>query len=195
MRKIIFATKNSGKVHEIKSLLKDKYKIISLNEISKKPKIIESGSSFLENAFIKAKSLLQAFPDSIVMGEDSGLSVDYLQGRPGIFSARYAGNHNDKKNIMKVLNELRGVPFKKRTAHFTTTIVLLGFPSKRKIFSKGLTRGHITLKAEGKDGFGYDPIFYSDELKKTFAQASITEKNSVSHRARAIFNLISQINS
>ncbi|MFT8323786.1 non-canonical purine NTP pyrophosphatase [Oenococcus sicerae] len=191
MQKIIFATKNAGKTKEISDLLGKRFEIIDLNHLDNLPDIVENGSSFVSNAEIKAEKISQLYPDSFVMAEDAGLSIDALDGRPGIFSARYAGDHDDEANIKKVLTELDGVASEKRTAHFTAAIVLLGL--QKEIVAMGEVRGRILDHKEGQDGFGYDPIFFSTELGKTFGQASEKEKNSVSHRARALKKLISQI--
>ncbi|EHN58884.1 RdgB/HAM1 family non-canonical purine NTP pyrophosphatase [Oenococcus kitaharae] len=191
MNKIILASKNAGKTEEIQSLLGDQFQIVDLNHLNKVPEINETGRSFKENAQIKARAVAQAYPNNFVMAEDTGLVIDALDGRPGIYSARYAGDHDDKANIQKVLTELEGVPAEKRTAHFTTVIVLIGLA--KEIVAQGHSQGLILDHEEGKDGFGYDPIFFSTELHKTFGQATTAEKNTVSHRARALKDLISQI--
>ncbi|MCV3296866.1 RdgB/HAM1 family non-canonical purine NTP pyrophosphatase [Oenococcus kitaharae] len=191
MNKIILASKNAGKTEEIQSLLGDQFQIVDLNHLNKVPEINETGRSFKENAQIKARAVAQAYPNNFVMAEDTGLVIDALDGRPGIYSARYAGDHDDKANIQKVLTELEGVPAEKRTAHFTTVIVLIGLA--KEIVAQGHSQGLILDHEEGKDGFGYDPIFFSTELHKTFGQATKAEKNTVSHRARALKDLISQI--
>ncbi|MFT8470316.1 MAG: RdgB/HAM1 family non-canonical purine NTP pyrophosphatase [Oenococcus sp.] len=191
MNKIILASKNAGKTEEIQSLLGDQFQIVDLNHLNKVPEINETGRSFKENAQIKARAVAQAYPNNFVMAEDTGLVIDALDGRPGIYSARYAGDHDDKANIQKVLTELEGVPAEKRTAHFTTVIVLIGLA--KEIVAQGHSQGLILDHEEGKDGFGYDPIFFSTELHKTFGQTTTAEKNTVSHRARALKDLISQI--
>ncbi|MDN6968190.1 RdgB/HAM1 family non-canonical purine NTP pyrophosphatase [Oenococcus sp. UCMA 17063] len=191
MQRIIFATKNRGKSQEVASILDGRFDLLDLNHLSDIPEIIENGSTFLENAEIKAKTIAKLYPTDLVMAEDTGLCIDALNGRPGIYSARYAGDHNDKANIEKVLKELKGLPMEKRSAHFTTVIVLLGL--KKEIIAKGISEGIILDHQEGKDGFGYDPIFYSPELEKSFGRASEREKDSVSHRAKALKDLISQI--
>ncbi|WP_186414189.1 RdgB/HAM1 family non-canonical purine NTP pyrophosphatase [Oenococcus oeni] len=191
MQRIIFATKNRGKSQEAASILNGRFDLIDLNHLSNIPEIVENGSSFLENAEIKAKTTAQLYPNDLVMAEDTGLCIDALDGRPGIYSARYAGDHNDQANVEKVLKELKGLPTEKRSAHFTTIIVLLGL--KKEIIAKGISEGTILDHQEGLDGFGYDPIFYSHDLGKSFGQASEKEKDSISHRAKALKDLISQI--
>lgn len=191
MNKIILASKNTGKTEEIQSLLGNQFQVINLNQLDQVPDIAETGQSFLENAQIKARAVAKTYPNNFVMAEDTGLVIDALDGRPGIYSARYAGDHDDKANIEKVLTELDGVPEEKRTAHFTTVIVLIGLA--KEIVAQGHSQGVILDHEEGQDGFGYDPIFFSTELQKTFGQATTAEKNTVSHRARALKDLISQI--
>lgn len=130
MQRIIFATKNRGKSQEVASILDGRFDLLDLNHLSDIPEIIENGSTFLENAEIKAKTIAKLYPTDLVMAEDTGLCIDALNGRPGIYSARYAGDHNDKANIEKVLKELKGLPIEKRSAHFTTVIVLLGLKKR-----------------------------------------------------------------
>ncbi|WP_338390945.1 non-canonical purine NTP pyrophosphatase, partial [Oenococcus oeni] len=110
MQRIIFATKNRGKSQEAASILNGRFDLIDLNHLSNIPEIVENGSSFLENAEIKAKTTAQLYPNDLVMAEDTGLCIDALNGRPGIYSARYAGDHNDQANVEKVLKELKGLP-------------------------------------------------------------------------------------
>ncbi|WP_439425615.1 RdgB/HAM1 family non-canonical purine NTP pyrophosphatase [Oenococcus alcoholitolerans] len=191
MNKIIFATKNAGKSKEVKELLGDSFEISDLNQLAPLPEIKETGHSFLENARIKAKTIAPFFPDQAVLAEDTGLCIDALGGRPGIFSARYAGDHDDLANIKKVLTEMEGIPVDKRGAHFETAMVFIY--QGKEIDAFGRSDGRILNGTLGQDGFGYDPIFYSTDLEKTFAEADESEKNSVSHRFRALNNLISQI--
>lgn len=191
MNKIIFATKNAGKSKEVRELLGDSFEISDLNQLAPLPEIKETGHSFLENARIKAKTIAPFFPDQAVLAEDTGLCIDALGGRPGIFSARYAGDHDDLANIKKVLTEMEGIPVDKRGAHFETAMVFIY--QGKEIDAFGRSDGRILNGTLGQDGFGYDPIFYSTDLEKTFAEADESEKNSVSHRFRALNNLISQI--
>ncbi|KGO22205.1 nucleoside-triphosphate diphosphatase, partial [Oenococcus alcoholitolerans] len=180
MNKIIFATKNAGKSKEVKELLGDSFEISDLNQLAPLPEIKETGHSFLENARIKAKTIAPFFPDQAVLAEDTGLCIDALGGRPGIFSARYAGDHDDLANIKKVLTEMEGIPVDKRGAHFETAMVFIY--QGKEIDAFGRSDGRILNGTLGQDGFGYDPIFYSTDLEKTFAEADESEKNSVSHR-------------
>lgn len=187
MKTIIIATKNQGKAREYEDLfVPDGLMVKTLNDFPPFP-IDENGSSFEENAFIKA----QATVDRLhlpVLADDSGLCVDALNGAPGIHSARYAGDHDFVANNAKLLREMRDVPDEQRTAHFHTTIVCLK-PSGAKLVVNGDLPGHILHELQGQNGFGYDPLFYVDELQRSMGMLSEEEKNEVSHRARAVNNL------
>lgn len=194
-KKIIIASNNKHKIKEIKEILTN-YEIISMEEIGFKKDIEENGKSFVENALIKAESLMQFLKEKNIdlpcLSDDSGLCVDALNGKPGIFSARYSGEHgNDKANRQKLLNELKNQ--QNRNAHFECAIVKL-FPNGKYIIGLGKTYGQITNKEIGENGFGYDSIFLSSQLNKTFAECSEEEKNSVSHRKKALINLIENEN-
>lgn len=182
---ILFATTNEGKLKEAKNILKhNAYHIISPAEVNNLPKHVEeTGSTMEENAQLKAKIYgdVSGFP---TLADDTGLIVDILNGRPGVRSARYADN--DQARIAKLLLELKNVPLKRRTAQFVTAICLYDPNTKLSIVTTGTITGRINTNPIGSGGFGYDPIFYSDELGKTFAQASLAEKNHLSHRARAL---------
>ena len=192
MKKIVVGTNNKHKLNEFKTMLKN-YEILSLDDIGFYDDIIEDGKSFEENALIKVKAIHNFLKEKnmnyIVMAEDSGLCVDALNGAPGIYSARYAGDHNDQANRDKLLKELEG---KDRTAYFCSTIAVYYPDESYKIFV-GKTYGTITEEELGKKDFGYDPIFYSDDLKKTFGEATEEEKNSVSHRGRALREMIEEL--
>ena len=185
MNKIVVATNNSHKLKEIKEILKG-YEILSLKDIDFNDEIVEDGNSFEENALIKARTVYNYLKnknlDYLVMADDSGICCDALNGEPGIYSARYAGEHDDKANRKKLIKELEG---KDKTAYFNCTIVLYYPNDSYKVFV-GKTYGKIIEEEKGESGFGYDPIFYSNDLKKTFAEATEEEKNSVSHRGRAL---------
>lgn len=189
MKKIIIATKNKGKTKEFKNLfqkLPGNYTILTLNELSDSPEIIENGHSFIENATIKAQKIFQKY-GQITIADDSGLVVDALGGRPGIYSARYASNHNDQANLKKVIEEIIPIPRDKRTAHFVTALVTIG--PQGKMTNIGQVNGILLDKPLGNNGFGYDTIFYYPPLEKTFAQMSENEKNRISHRGKAIKKL------
>ena len=193
MKTIVLASNNKHKLKEFKEILKD-YKIITLNEIEYYDDIEETGKTFEENAMIKAetihKYLKEKGLDYIVVAEDSGLCVDALNGAPGIYSARYAGGHgNDQANRDKLRKELEE---KDRNAYFICTIVVYYPNAEHKTFV-GKTYGKIIDEELGKKDFGYDPIFYSSDLNKTFGEALEEEKNSVSHRSRAIKEMLNSL--
>jgi len=192
-KKIVLASNNEHKLKEFKEILTS-YKIITLKDIGFTEEIEETGSTFEENALIKAKTVHDFLQnknlDYPVIAEDSGLCVDALDGAPGIYSARYAGGHsNDKKNRDKLQKELEG---KKRSAYFICTIVVYDKDNIDKTFV-GKTYGEITHEERGSKEFGYDCIFYSNDLKKTFGEATEEEKNKISHRARAIQEMIKEL--
>ncbi len=183
--KILLATKNSHKLNEIKAMLKEyNVEILGINDINKKIEIIENGKTYFENAYKKAKKLHKT-TGLITIADDSGLEVEFLNNEPGIYSARYAGeNASDKDRINKILKKLKDVPFRKRKAKFVSCIVLL---NNKKVYNvTGFVNGYISEKPAGKNGFGYDPIFYLPDLKKCMAQLSPEEKNIISHRANAL---------
>lgn len=185
--KVLAATNNKGKLSEMKAIFADLgIEIISMHEAGIDVEVEETGSTFEENSLIKAKSvsLLCDYP---IIADDSGLCVDALNGAPGVFSARYAGeNATDEEKIAKLLNELDGV--EDRSARFVSVVTFVDTDGEQ-ISARGTVEGHITFSPEGENGFGYDPIFYCDELGKVFATASADEKNRVSHRGRALNKL------
>lgn len=190
MKTIVLATNNKHKLEEFRQILKD-YNILSLKEIEFNDEIIEDGKTFEENALIKAKTvsnyLKKQNKNYIIIADDSGLCVPSLNNEPGIYSARYAGiNATDSDNRKKLLNKIKN---KDKDAFFNCTIIIY-YPNNDYKFAKGKTYGKIIDKEEGKNGFGYDPIFYSNELNKTFGIASEEEKNKVSHRAKAISEML-----
>ncbi|MCM8774265.1 MAG: RdgB/HAM1 family non-canonical purine NTP pyrophosphatase [Candidatus Omnitrophica bacterium] len=188
--RLIIATKNKNKFKEIKDILKNlPIYVIYLGEINKNFKIKEDGKSFFDNALKKAMVVSKSYPEDFVVGEDSGIEVDYLNNRPGIFSARYAGkNATDIKNNLKLLKELDGLAKSKRKAHYRCYLVLVKGGKFLKKFC-GSWSGYINDKPVGKNGFGYDPIFYLPLYKKTAAQLPLEEKNRISHRAKAFRKL------
>ena len=191
MKKIILASNNKHKVKEFREMLPD-YEILPLEEIGYFEDIVEDGETFLDNALIKAKTVVEYLKDkgfdqdTLVVADDSGLCIDALGGAPGVHSARYAGNHTVEANRQKVLSELQNVM--DRSAYFVTVLAVMNLQGEQK-FVEGKTFGEITRDIRGYAGFAYDPIFYSPELGKTFGEASAEEKNSVSHRSRAIQEL------
>ncbi len=186
--KIVLATHNKHKTKEFKRILETlgcDIDILTLDEIGFSGEIVEDGNTFEENAMIKAKTAANL--GYIGIADDSGLCVDALGGAPGIYSARYAGDIcDDKANNDKLLHELRDVPDEKRSAQFVCAIAC-AFPSGENNFTvKADTEGFITHEESGDNGFGYDPLFYCEKFGKTFASLTPDEKNSLSHRGRAI---------
>lgn len=191
--KLILATNNPHKCCEIKAILGDFFtEIYSMKEIGLNIDIEETGRTFFENARIKADEVCR-LTGMVALADDSGLCVEALDGRPGIYSARYAGEEqNDEKNMDKLLSELKNE--KNRNAYFVTALVL-SCPTGEHIEVEGRTFGKITEMRMGNGGFGYDPIFYSNDLNKTFGESTECEKNSVSHRAKALENLKTALSS
>lgn len=186
MRKLLIATANAGKIREIKAILKNvPFQIVGLEDVGYDQKIDETGTTFEENARAKAETIGKKLK-MLTLAEDSGLMVDVLGGRPGIYSARY-GEGNDMDRVDKLLKELDGVPKEKRTARFKSVVAIFE-PStgKTSVFEGVTADGYITNEPKGNHGFGYDPVFYNPELGKTQAEAILEEKNKVSHRARAL---------
>ena len=185
--KIAIATNNKNKVKEIRAVLGGHFDAMySLEDLGINVEIEETGDTLTENALIKARTIrdLSGLP---ALADDSGLMVDALDGAPGVYSARYAGEeHDDKKNNALLLKNLEGKP---RTAHFCS-VIALAYPDGKELTAEGRVEGHILDSERGNNGFGYDPLFFSDELGKTFAEASQEEKNSVSHRGRALRNML-----
>ena len=190
MKKVVLASNNQHKLEEMKIILSDLgYSVVSMSEAGLTDfEIIEDGSTFEENSTIKAKAVLAELGE-ITIADDSGLMVDYLDGDPGIYSARYAGEDvSYADNNKKLLSVLEGVPFLERKARFVSVITML-FPNGEEIVTRGEIEGNISLQESGENGFGYDPLFYIPELKKTFAELTSDQKNEMSHRARALKQL------
>lgn len=192
MKDIVLASNNKHKIKEFKEILKD-YNVLSLNDIGYYEDIIEDGETFEENALIKARTIKKYLKekslDYDVIADDSGLCCKALNDAPGVYSARYAGNHNDQANRDKLIKELEG---KDKTAYFICDIVLYQDEDNYKSFT-GKTTGKIISEEKGNKDFGYDCIFLSDDLNKTFGEATEEEKNKVSHRKRAIENLLKEL--
>ncbi len=182
--RIIAATGNVGKIREIKKIFSDdNVEIISMGELGIDIDIEENGTTFEENSLIKARTIAK-MTGEIALADDSGLCVDALGGAPGIYSARYAGDDaTDEERIEKLLKELSDE--ENRNAKFVSVIAVV-FPDGREMTASGEVKGKIAYEIFGNGGFGYDPVFISDELGKTFGQATADEKNRISHRARAI---------
>jgi XTP/dITP diphosphohydrolase len=186
MGKLIVATKNKGKISEIKQVLVGlPLEVISMGEAGIDIDIVEDGATFEENSLKKAQEICKA-SGSIVMADDSGLEVDYLDGAPGIYSARFAGTDaSDTDRNNKLLALLKDVPFEKRTARFVCAIAC-AFPNGEIITRRGVIEGYISKEICGFNGFGYDPIFYVPEFKCTTAEMSAEQKNEISHRGKAL---------
>ncbi len=187
----VLASNNSHKLDEIRALMADKFdKVCSLADMNVHTEIEETGKTFEENAFIKAQTIFDMLGGKYaVLADDSGLCVEALGGAPGVYSARYAGEPcDDGKNNRLLLNNLHEreklLP-RNRKAYFASVVAAV-LPDGRKISGEGRVYGTVLDEYRGTGGFGYDPLFYCDELGKTFAEASMAEKNTVSHRARAL---------
>ena len=192
-RVIVLASNNEHKIKEFKEMLPN-YNVLSLKEIDYTEDIEETGETFEENALLKAKTihdyLQKEHPDYIVIADDSGLCCEALDGAPGVYSARYSGEHgNNEANRKKLQEELKN---KDRKAYFNCTIVVYYPDDTHKVFV-GKTYGTITKDERGDKSFGYDCIFLSDDLNKTFGEATEEEKNSVSHRGRAIAAMLKEL--
>lgn len=185
--KIIAATNNQGKVREIKAILGELgIEVISQKEAGITIDVEETGTTFLENAFLKAKAVYELTKIPAI-ADDSGLCVDFLGGAPGVYSARYAGEDaTDSVRIEKLLGEMKNAD--DRSAHFTSAVALV-INEDEQYSAEGVVRGSILDSPDGNGGFGYDPVFYCDELKKSFGTATPEEKNKVSHRYRALIGL------
>lgn len=190
-KRLIVATGNRGKLQEIKEILTD-YEVLGAAEIGLTFEAEENGASFRENAAIKARALF-ALTHTAVLADDSGLCVDALGGAPGIYSARYAGeNASDRDNIQKLLAALNDVPQAKRTARFCSVVCLIT-ESGDEIYGEGSCEGQILTAPQGSGGFGYDPVFFSDDFGQSFGVLTHEQKNSISHRKRALSDLLTKL--
>ena len=186
MRRIVFATGNVGKLREIKNIMADlPVEVVSMKEAGIEAEIEETGETFEENAKIKAQAVA-AYTDDIVLADDSGLEIDYLNKEPGVYSARYLGENTsyEIKN-QTILDRLAGVQKEKRTARFVCAIAAV-LPSKETLVTRGTIEGYIGEKPAGENGFGYDPIFYVEEYQCSTAELSEEQKNAISHRGKAL---------
>lgn len=185
MRTIIVASKNQGKLKEIRDLLGGlDFKIVSLADYTKLPDIVEDGKTFQENAVKKALTIAR-HTGNMVIGEDSGLEVQALGGRPGVYSARFSGKDaTDRKNNARLLRMLKGIPMAKRQARYHCYVALADGDELVTVMH-GSCRGFIALKAKGQNGFGYDPLFFIPRYQKTFGELDPKIKARMSHRARA----------
>ena len=186
MKRIIFATGNAGKLREIREIMDGTgVEVLSMKEAGIFVDVVENGTTFEENALIKAKAIAE-HTDAIVLADDSGLEVDYLDKAPGVFSARFMGEDTsyDIKN-QAIIDKLEGVPKELRTARFVCVIAAV-LPDGRSMTTRQTMEGYIGYHAEGENGFGYDPIFMLDEYGCSSAAISREEKNAISHRGKAL---------
>lgn len=189
MKQIIIATKNKGKAKDFEALFNPLgYEVKTLHDVAEEMEIEETGTTFEENALLKATSLANHL-QSMVIADDSGLEIDALDGRPGIYSARYAGEEkSDEANIDKALKELEGTKESERTARFVCAIAVAS-PNKEPFTVRGTCEGFIGIERKGTNGFGYDPIFYVPSEQKMMAELTAEQKGAISHRGNAIKKL------
>ena len=186
--KIVLATHNEDKRAEMTAILDEfPIQLLSLEDFPEIGEIEENGSSLEENALIKARTV-HSKTRLLSWADDTGLEVDALGGKPGVYSARYAGeNCSYSENVQKLLQKMENIPADRRIAHFKTAMALVG--ENMELVSEGIVEGMITTKPKGVGGFGYDPVFYVSNKGKTYSEMEITEKNQISHRAKAIQNM------
>jgi XTP/dITP diphosphohydrolase len=187
--RVVLATRNQGKVTEFRRILEEhaagEIELLGLQDFPEMPDVEESGATFEANALLKAHATAQ-FTELPAIADDSGICIDYLNGAPGIFSARWAGKHgDDEANLQKVLSELSGITADKRGAQFRC-IVALAHPNGEYIYEEGVMHGEIVGSPRGENGFGYDPIFQPIGFTQTSAQLSAIEKDEISHRGKAL---------
>ncbi len=190
MRKVILSSGNKHKISEIKDILKGmSFEVVSKDDLGYTDfDVEEDGSTLEENAFKKAEEL-HRLVKGIVIADDTGLFVDALNGDPGVYSARYAGEPvSYKENNILLLRNLKDVPAEKRTAYFKTVMAVI-FEDGRRVSAEGRVDGTIAFEERGENGFGYDPLFIVEDTGRTFSEMTEEEKNNVSHRARALRNL------
>ena len=188
--KILLATQNQGKVRELQEMLADgDIEVLSLLDFPDWQEVEESGSTFAENAALKARAAVSR-TGLISLADDSGLEVDALDGAPGVYSARFAGEpKDDERNNDKVLELLEAVPDERRTARFRCSLVIAA-PDGEEYHTEGTVEGRILRQRRGKGGFGYDPIFFVTEFARTMAELNLTQKNKISHRGQALRKVI-----
>ena len=194
---LILASRNKKKIREMEAILAGHFpdvRVLSLDDIGFEGDIEEDGTTFEENALIKARTALAASGNRIAaIADDSGLAVDALNGAPGVYSARYAGEHgDDAANNALLLKNLAHLPSEQRTARFVCCIALV-YPDGREMTVRGETQGLIIDEARGEGGFGYDPYFYYEPFGKTFSELTADEKNAISHRGKAIAKLAEKL--
>ena len=183
--KILLATQNLGKVKELQALLHgEEIEVMSLRDIANWEEVEETGETFAENAALKARVAAKR-SGLISLADDSGLEVDALKGAPGVYSARYAGEpKDDERNNEKLIKELEGVPEEERSGRFRCALVI-ATPEGEEFLTEGTVEGRIQKERRGTEGFGYDPLFYLPDFKRTMAELNVSQKNKLSHRAQA----------
>ncbi len=192
MKQLVMATKNKGKIAEIKSMLEGMdIEVLSLADFPAVEEAVEDGATFRENAAIKAHHYYR-HTGVPCLADDSGLEVDALGGRPGVYSARYSGDGaTDLANNAKVLTEMESAPDEERTARFRCSMVL--YDGEQELISDGTCEGLLLREGRGENGFGYDPIFFLPQYGRTLAEVGQAEKNAVSHRGKALRKMIEKI--
>ena len=190
MKEIVVATQNKHKIEEINKITKDFGFTLTYGKEAgiEGVEVVEDGETFEENSFKKANEIMK-LTGKITIADDSGLMVDYLDGAPGVYSARFAGEDaNDDDNNKKLIKLLEGVPYEKRTARYVSVITLVT-PDGKKLVARGEVEGHIATEPSGNGGFGYDPYFIPEGYDKTFGNFTMEDKNKISHRGRALEKL------
>ena len=183
--KVVLASKNPHKLVEISKITeKFGFELVLQSQLGVDIDVEETGTTFEENSLLKARAVMEA-TGLPALADDSGIAVDALNGEPGVYSARYAGGHDDADNNRKILENLKDVPAEKRSAHFVSVIACV-FPDGRELVARGECPGTMLFDYRGNGGFGYDPLFLYEPMGKTFAEMNAKEKNSISHRARAM---------
>lgn len=185
--KIIFATTNAGKIREVRQILGDLgYEILTMKEAGAAQDVEETGTTFEENAFLKAEAVRKVLKDGIVMADDSGLVVDYLNGEPGIYSARWLGENTPYSvKMAEILKRMKDARGEERSARFVAAIACI-LPDGRRFSTTATMEGRIADAPAGANGFGYDPILFLTQYGKTSAELSAEEKNAISHRGKAL---------
>jgi len=190
MTKLVFASHNENKIKEVKKILENQFEILSLTDINCFEDIPETAETIEGNAILKANYVTQNFGLNC-FADDSGLLIDALNGAPGVYSARFAGEpKNDSNNLNLALTKLQGIT--NRKAHFKT-VIALNLNGEQHLF-EGIIHGNLTTEPIGENGFGYDPIFIPEGFTKTFAQMSMAEKANMSHRGKAVKKLVAFLN-
>ena len=192
MRQVVIATKNKGKAKDFEALFHPfGFEVVTMFDVAPDLEIEETGTTFEENAKLKAETLANLL-GKIVIADDSGLMVDALNGEPGVYSARYAGDHDDEANMLKLLANMKDVPEQERTARFCCSLAIAG-PNMETKTVFGTCEGVIAHEKKGTNGFGYDPVFYVPALEKHMAELTADEKGAISHRGNAIRKLALQL--